>query len=65
MTRERENQLIADGLAISSLSERRSSPNPDLPARFVSLAPIERSDRSLHYSPGAHGYTDYPSYEPR
>jgi len=36
----------------------------DVPARFAALAPIERSDRSLHYSPGPHGYTDYPPYTP-
>jgi N-ethylmaleimide reductase len=38
--------------------------NPDLPARFAALAPIERSDRALHFTPGPHGYTDYPPYEP-
>jgi N-ethylmaleimide reductase len=38
--------------------------NPDLPARFAALAPIARSNRALHYTPGPHGYTDYPPYQP-
>jgi N-ethylmaleimide reductase len=35
--------------------------NPDLPAHFAALAPIEQSDRASHYTPGARGYTDYPT----
>jgi N-ethylmaleimide reductase len=62
MTRERGNQLIADGLADLVAFGETFIANPDLPARFAELAPIERSDRSLHYAPGPHGYTDYPPY---
>jgi N-ethylmaleimide reductase len=64
MTRERGNQLIADGLADLVAFGETFIANPDLPARFAALAPIQRSDRALHYSPGPHGYTDYPPYGP-
>ena len=52
MTRERGNQLIADGLADLVAFGETFIANPDLPARFAALAPIQRSDRSLHYTPG-------------
>lgn len=64
MTRERGNQLIADGLADLVAFGETFIANPDLPARFAALAAIQRSDRALHYTPGPHGYTDYPPYEP-
>jgi N-ethylmaleimide reductase len=64
MTRERGNGLIADGLADLVAFGETFIANPDLPARFAARAPIERSDRALHYTPGKHGYTDYPPYEP-
>jgi N-ethylmaleimide reductase len=63
MTRERGNHLIADGLADLVAFGETFIANPDLPARFAVLAPIQRSDRALHYTPGPHGYTDYPSYD--
>jgi N-ethylmaleimide reductase len=63
MTRERGNRLIADELADLVAFGETFIANPDLPARFAALAPMQRSDRSLHYSPGPHGYTDYPSYK--
>jgi N-ethylmaleimide reductase len=63
MTRERGNQLIADGLADLVAFGETFIANPDLPARFAARAPIQRSDRSLHYTPGPHGYTDYPPYQ--
>ena len=64
MTRERGNGLIADGLTDLVAFGETFIANPDLPARFAALAPIQRSDRALHYTPGSHGYTDYPFYEP-
>jgi N-ethylmaleimide reductase len=64
MTRERGNHLIADGLADLVAFGETFIANPDLPRRFDAWAPIQRSDRSLHYTPGPHGYTDYPPYEP-
>jgi N-ethylmaleimide reductase len=62
MTRERGNQLVADGLADLVAFGETFIANPDLPARFAALAPIERSDHALHYTPGPRGYTDYPPY---
>jgi N-ethylmaleimide reductase len=64
MTRERGNQLIADGLADLVAFGEPFIANPDLPARFATHAPIEQSDRASHYTPGARGYTDYPAYRP-
>ena len=64
MTRERGNQLIADGLVDLVAFGEMFIANPDLPQRFAALAPIIRSDRALHYTPGPHGCTDYPRYEP-
>jgi N-ethylmaleimide reductase len=64
MTRDRGNRLIEEGLADLVAFGETFIANPDLPARFVALARIEKSDRALHYTPGPHGYTDYPRYEP-
>ena len=64
MTRERGNQLIADGLADLVVFGEPFIANPDLPARFAVLAPVQRSDRVLHYTPGPQGYIDYPPYDP-
>jgi N-ethylmaleimide reductase len=35
--------------------------NPDLPARLHSAAPLNAPDESTFYTPGAKGYTDYPT----
>jgi N-ethylmaleimide reductase len=64
MTRGRGNQLIGDGLADLVAFGETFIANPDLPARFAALASIAQSDRALHYTPGPHGYTDYPPYKP-
>ncbi len=64
MTRERGNQLIDGGLVDLVAFGEMFVANPDLPQRFSALAPIIRTDRALHYTPGPHGYTDYPRYEP-
>ena len=62
MTRGRGNRLVADELADLVAFGETFIANPDLPARFAAVAPIQRSDRALHYTPGAHGYIDYPRY---
>ena len=64
MTRERGNHLVADGLTDLVAFGETFIANPDLPARFAAHAPIQRSDRALHYTPGPHGYIDYPPYDP-
>lgn len=35
--------------------------NPDLPARIRKNAPLAEPDPATFYSPGPHGYTDYPA----
>ncbi len=37
--------------------------NPDLVERLRQGWPLRPADRSLHYGGGAHGYTDYSTYE--
>ena len=39
--------------------------NPDLVTRFRQDAPLNPPDASTFYTPGAKGYTDYPSLESR
>ena len=35
--------------------------NPDLPARWRANAPLNQPDFGTFYTPGAKGYTDYPT----
>jgi N-ethylmaleimide reductase len=63
MTRQRGNQLLTDGLADLIAFGRPFIANPDLPARFAADAPLATSDPALHYSPGPHGYLDYPAMD--
>jgi N-ethylmaleimide reductase len=35
--------------------------NPDLPARIQAKAALNTPDSSTFYTPGAKGYTDYPT----
>jgi len=37
--------------------------NPDLVERFKKEAPLNTPDQSTFYTPGAKGYTDYPTLE--
>ncbi len=37
--------------------------NPDLPARIKAGAPLNQPDPSTFYTPGARGYTDYPTWQ--
>lgn len=37
--------------------------NPDLPARIKAGAPLNAADPSTFYTPGAEGYTDYPTMD--
>jgi N-ethylmaleimide reductase len=61
MTRERGNHLITQNLADLVAFGAPFIANPDLPARFAARADLAGSDHATHYSPGAHGYTDYPT----
>jgi N-ethylmaleimide reductase len=64
MTRERGNQLTSDGLTDLVAFGEPFIANPDLPGRFAAQVPTMPSDRTSHYTPGAHGYTDYPPHLP-
>ena len=50
---------IADAVAYGKLYIS----NPDLETRFAKGAPLNEWDMKTFYSPGAHGYTDYPALE--
>ncbi len=51
------NSKSADLIAIG----RAFISNPDLPVRFEKHAPLNAVDFTTAFSPGAEGYTDYPS----
>jgi N-ethylmaleimide reductase len=59
----RAADLLAVGQADAVSFARHFIANPDLVARFRSNAPLAAFDRTSLYTPGAHGYTDYPPLE--
>jgi N-ethylmaleimide reductase len=54
-------QTLAAGEADAIAFGRPFLANPDLPARFLKRAPLNAPNTELFYTPGAAGYTDYPS----
>jgi 2,4-dienoyl-CoA reductase-like NADH-dependent reductase (Old Yellow Enzyme family) len=54
------NQVIQDGEADAVAFGQLFIANPDLPARFAKNAPLNKPDTSTYFTPGPHGYTDYP-----
>ena len=60
---ERGNQVIADGLADLVAFGKLFISNPDLVERFAAKAKTARWDEDTFYTPGAKGYTDYPSID--
>ena len=56
------NKVIADGLADLVSFGTHYIANPDLVARFAQHQPLATADRDTYYVPGAHGYTDYPTF---
>jgi N-ethylmaleimide reductase len=52
---------LADGRADATVFGGAFLANPDLPERFRQGAPLNTPDKNTFYSPGAQGYTDYPS----
>jgi 2,4-dienoyl-CoA reductase-like NADH-dependent reductase (Old Yellow Enzyme family) len=54
------NQVIQEGEADAVASSQLFIANPDLPVRFARNAPLNIPDSSTFYTPGPHGYTDYP-----
>ncbi|MDR3727106.1 MAG: alkene reductase [Terracidiphilus sp.] len=59
-TRAQAEQVIQDGEADAVAFGQLFIANPDLPERFASNAPLAAPDPSTFFSPGPHGYTDYP-----
>jgi N-ethylmaleimide reductase len=57
----RAEQLIGDGHADAAVFGSAFLANPDLPERFRQGATLNEPDKDTFYSPGAEGYTDYPS----
>lgn len=63
---EKTEQDISSGLANLVAFGRPFISNPDLPERLQNQWPLTQvKDPSTYYSAGAHGYTDYPVYQPR
>jgi 2,4-dienoyl-CoA reductase-like NADH-dependent reductase (Old Yellow Enzyme family) len=55
------NQVTLDGEADAVAFGQLFIANPDLPARFASNASLNTPDPSTYFTPGPHGYTDYPA----
>jgi 2,4-dienoyl-CoA reductase-like NADH-dependent reductase (Old Yellow Enzyme family) len=55
------NQVIEAGEADAVAFGQLFIANPDLPARFSSNASLNVPDPSTFFTPGPHGYTDYPA----
>jgi N-ethylmaleimide reductase len=54
--------LLAEGRADAAVFGSAFLANPDLPERFRQGAPLNVPDKATFYTPGAQGYTDYPSW---
>ncbi|MHA7129870.1 alkene reductase [Algoriphagus namhaensis] len=61
--REKGNKYLEEGLADAVAYGKPFISNPDLPHRFAEQAPLADWDSDTFYTPGAKGYTDYPSLE--
>jgi len=62
-TRDEAHALVADGHADAVAVGRLVIANPDLADRWQQEADENAPDPSLFYTPGARGYTDYPTLE--
>jgi N-ethylmaleimide reductase len=56
--------IVANGTADAVAFGRHFVSNPDLPKRIELNEPLTPYDRDTFYTFEAHGYTDYPFYEP-
>jgi N-ethylmaleimide reductase len=59
--KEEGNKAIEEGLADAIVFGSTYLANPDLVTRFEKDAPLNAPDQATFYSPGAKGYTDYPT----
>jgi len=62
-TKESGAELLAQNGADAIAYGVKFLANPDLPERFKRDASLNKPDKSTFYSPGEHGYTDYPLLE--
>lgn len=60
-TKERAENLLANGGADAIVFGTTFLANPDLPERFKFNAPLNEPDQATFYTPGEKGYTDYPT----
>ncbi|EIM74510.1 NADH:flavin oxidoreductase [Nitritalea halalkaliphila LW7] len=60
---EKGNAYILEGLADAVAFGKPFISNPDLVERFAQNAPLAEWDESTFYTPGAKGFTDYPSLQ--
>lgn len=61
LTFEKAQEYVGSGIAAAASFGRYYISNPDLLRRFREGAPLQPLDRDTLYTPGAHGYTDYPA----
>ncbi|NTJ66863.1 alkene reductase [Agrobacterium rhizogenes] len=61
LTQASAEELLTDGKAEAAVFGSAFLANPDLLERFRRNAPLNEPDRSTFYTPGAKGYTDYPT----
>ena len=60
---ETGNQVIEEGLADLVSFGRPYISNPDLVERFRAGTALAEADKATFYTPGAEGYTDYPTLQ--
>ncbi len=58
---EEAEQAIKDGKLDAVAFGNAYIANPDLPERVKAGAALNTPDSSTYYTPGAQGYTDYPT----
>jgi N-ethylmaleimide reductase len=63
LDRDTAETLLAEGRADATVFGSSFLANPDLPERFRQGAPLNSADKSTFYTPGAKGYTDYPTMD--
>ena len=54
-------EAIRSGAADAIVFGQKFIANPDLPVRLRSDAPLNEPNVATYYSPGPHGYVDYPA----
>lgn len=60
-TREKAEDLLAQGVIDAAAFGRPFIANPDLPQRLATDAPLNTPELATFYGGGAEGYTDYPA----